>query len=151
MSKKVVFKPEELAEVKKEFRGVVRSASYEENPRFGGMQLHVVISTEAYEKDQHEWYPPSNRRLTKWAYLLEALAANGALREIPVKGETDEERIKSFAAGLVGMEFDWEERLVPTIAGRDVEVLLPVDYHGRKPIPAKPRVEEVGPGAPGAL
>jgi len=142
----IAFKPDELKDIKKEFRGVVVKAEYVENPRFKGYQLHVEISTDAYELNQHEWYPPSNKKLTKWAYFIDALAECGALRHIEVKGETDEERMKSFAESLLGMEFDWVEYgELPTIAKKNIEVLLPVAYYGKKEI--KPiREEAVGEG-----
>jgi len=139
----VAFKPEELKEVKKEFRGVIVKAEIVESAKFkpGRKQLHVLIQTDAYELPQHEWYPPSDKKLTKWGYFIGALAECGALADIEIKGVTDEEKLESLCKALVGMEFLWIEMAgLPTIAGKEVEILLPVEYYGRKKI--APPVEE---------
>ncbi len=138
----IAFKPEEFKDVKKEFHGVIVDADYGEKP-FGmegrpdipkRPQLAIKISTPDYDKDQYEWYVPSNRKLTKWAYFIEALAKTGAINDIKVEGKTDEERIKSFAESLIGMEFDFAEysNLPCIVKNKTIEVILPTAYYGKK-------------------
>lgn len=149
-----VFEPSELKEAKKDFRGVIDGAEFSETP-FGikgapsikaQAKLGIRIDTPEYDKPQYEWYVPSDKKLTKWAYLLEALSKTGALRDIEVKGETDEERMKSFAAGLVGMEFRFIEysALESIVKGKRLEAILPETYYGKKEIkPLEIREEKV--------
>jgi len=136
----IAFRPEELREAKRSFRGVIVDYDYGETPfGFTGRpdilrrpQLCVKIESEQYEKPQYEWYVPTDKKKTKWAYFIEALAKTGALREIlPVKGATDEERIRDFGSKLVGMEFDWEEIEVELLGGKKTWLLLPVKYYGK--------------------
>lgn len=152
MSIKVVFSPDKLLDAKRDFRGTVVDAEYGFEP-FGfkgkeGLvrreQMAVKIRTDVYEKDQMEWYPPSDKKLTKWSYLIEALADTGALRDIVVKGETDEERIQSFAKSLIGMEFRWMEKMsLPSIAkGKEVDLLVPVEYYGKKEVSPITEIKE---------
>lgn len=144
----VAFRVEELKEVKKAFRGVIVDTDYADEP-FGmkgrpdiprRKQLCIKIYTPDYTKPQYEWYVPTNKKKTKWAYLIEGLQMTGALNDMTIVGDTPEQKIKSFADQLIGMEFDWEEREVEIIAGRAVDCLIPVLYYGRK----KPEeVEEI--------
>lgn len=144
---KVVFKPDELKDATKDFEGQVIDAEYGENPfGFEGRedierraQLAIKIRTEEYEKEQFEWYPPSDKKLTKsaqavvtpkgvvkrvclneggntdgvgwadWAYFIKAMQKCGALKDTVVKGKTDDERMTSFAKSLIGMNFRFVE------------------------------------------
>lgn len=139
----VVFKPEELKEAIKEFRGVIVDADYGDTP-FGlqgrpdierRKQLAIKIVSDEYDKPQYEWYVPTNRKKTKWAYFIEALAKTGALKDVVITGSTDEERIMSFAKSLIGMEFYWVEQEVELLVkGKTTTVLLPEVYYGKKQI-----------------
>jgi len=149
---KVAFAPDKLVNAVKDFRGVIVDAQYGLEPfGFKGKvgierreQLAIKIRTDAYEKEQIEWFPPSDKKLTKWAYMIEALASNGALRDVVVKGETNEERMQSFAKSLVGMEFRWLERTgLDSIAkGKKIDLLVPVEYYGRKEISPVTEIKE---------
>lgn len=148
----VAFKPEDATDALKEFVGQIVDVDYAEEP-FGfkgapdiqrrGKVLCVKVRTEAYEKDQMEWYPPSKVKKTKWLYLIEALTDNGAIKDVSTAGQTDDERINAFAKSLMGMVFRFEERQVESLVQEDgkfkkFSLLLPVEYLGKKPI------EEVG-------
>jgi hypothetical protein len=149
---KVAFAPDKLVDAIKDFRGVIVDAQYGMEPfGFKGNvaierreQMAIKIRTEAYEKDQIEWFPPSDKKLTKWAYLIEALASTGALRDVIVKGETDEERMQSFAKSLVGMEFRWLERsgLDSIAKNKKIDLLVPVEYYGKKEISPITEIKE---------
>lgn len=56
------------------------------------------------------------------------------MKDVEVKGNTDEQRLNSFAESLVGMEFQWVQHsdLELVIKGRTVECLLPEEYFGKK-------------------
>lgn len=152
MSSGVVFTPDKLVDAKKDFRGYIVDAEYALEPfGFKGApgierreQLAIKVRTDVYEKDQMEWYPPSDKKLTKWAYFLEAMAGCGALRDVVVKGETDEERMQSFTKSLIGMEFRWMEKTgLPSIAkNRELELLVPVEYYGKKEISPVREIKE---------
>ena len=144
----VAFRIEEFREVKKAFRGTVIDVDYGETP-FGmtgrpdiprRSQLCIMIASPDYTKPQYEWYVPSNKKKTKWAYLIEGLQMSGAMNDMVIIGDTPEEKIRSFADNLVGMEFDWEEREVEILAGRTTDCLIPVIYYGRK---SKEEVEKL--------
>jgi len=136
----IAFSPEELVDVAKDFTGVIIDADYGLEPLgIKGRpdierrpQLCIKIETEEYEKPQYEWYAPSNRKKTKWAYFIESLAETGALRDIDVSGETDEERMKSFAKSLIGMKFHFVQVEVEIIGGRKTTCILPDEYFGRE-------------------
>lgn len=187
----IAFKPEDLKEAVKEFRGVIVRAEYGMNPL--GMegspaiekkraQLAIQIETPEYEKPQYEWYPPSNVKMTKpvcelpdasvmlggsegyvipeagkvsllrlarmgfpagvrWAYFLEAMVKVGAMKDIELKGTTDEERLNSFADSLVGMEFNFKQYDLEIVVKdketgkpRKIECLLPTEYFGKKEV-----------------
>lgn len=68
----------------------------------------------------------------------------GAIRDVVVKGETDEERMQSFAKSLIGMEFRWIEKTnLDSIAkDRTLELLLPEEYFGRKDISPVTAIKE---------
>ena len=149
----IAFSPDELTEATKDFVGVVVDADYGETPL--GMvgrpdiqrrpQLCIQIETEEYEKPQYEWYPPSNKKRTKWAYFIEALAKTGALREIDASGKTVEERMKNFARSLVGMKFRFVEHAKLEGIARPIErLILPEEYFGREEVKEKKvKVEKV--------
>jgi serine/threonine-protein kinase RIO1 len=86
---------------------------------------------------------------TKWLYFVEALNETGAMRDISVAGANDEERMQNFARSLLGMVFRWQEKecesLVKIRGGefKKFNVLLPVEYLGKKPIEAAPEVKQV--------
>jgi len=146
----VAFSPDEFKEAAKQFRGVIVKAEYGENPfGFEGRpdiprmpQLAIAIETPDYDKLQYEWYRPTNVRKTKWSYFIDALTKTGAMKDIVIKGSSDEERLKSFAESLVGMEFDWTQYtdLEIIVKGRTIELLLPDKYYGKKEV--KP-IEEI--------
>lgn len=146
---KVAFSPTEFSEAIKEFRGVIVDVDFSEEP-FGikgapdidrkGPQLCLKIQTDQYEKPQYAWYPPNNKKGTKWWYFIQALEKSGAMADIRIEGSTDEERIKSFMESLIGMEFYWQEKEVEILGGRrKARVILPVVYYGKKQIG---RIEE---------
>ena len=178
---KVAFSPDKLVEAKKDFRGTIIDAEYALEPfGFKGSadivvrrpQMAIKIRTDEYDKDQLEWYPPSDKKLTKpvesactfafsqlrcaqptpvsrfagvkWAYLIEAMASTGALRDVVVKGETDEERMQSFTKSLIGMDMRFVEKVgLESIAkGRKLELILPAEYYGKKDISPVTEVRE---------
>jgi len=71
---RIAFKPEEATDALKEFTGQIVATDFSEKP-FGmegapdikrtGKVLAIQIRTEAYEKPQYEWYPPSKVKKTK--------------------------------------------------------------------------------------
>ena len=144
----IAFEPDKLKDAKKDFVGQIVDAEYAENPL--GMegrpdiarraQLAIQITTDEYEKDQFEWYPPTDKKLTKWAYFLEALAKCGAMKDVDVKGKTDAERMASFAKSLIGMKFRFVEytNLPCIVREKTLEIILPEEYKGKAP------VEDVG-------
>lgn len=151
----VSFRIEEFKEVTKEFVGTIVEAEYSENP-FGisgkferGKVLGIKIVTEEYEKPQYEWYPPTNKKKTKWYYFIEALWKCGAMKEIVIAGSSDDERIQSLANQLVGMTFRWVDYAeLEGFGGRKINLMLPEEYLGKRDvstlISAKPlKVEEV--------
>jgi hypothetical protein len=154
----IAFKPEEATEALKEFVGQIVAVDYSLEPfgfkgapdiRRDTKVLGLQIRTEAYEKEQYEWYPPSRVKKTKWLYFIEALNETGAMRDISVAGANDEERMQNFARSLLGMVFRWQEKecesLVKIRGGefKKFNVLLPVEYLGKKPIEAAPEVKQV--------
>ena len=76
MSSGIAFKTEEFGEALKDFVGQIVATDYALEP-FGmkgapeikrkGKVLCIQIRTDAYEKDQFEWYPPSRVKKTKTA------------------------------------------------------------------------------------
>ena len=71
---KIAFKPEEATEALKEFIGQIVEVDYSEKPfDFEGAPgivrkgkvLGIQIATDAYDKPQYEWYPPSRVKKTK--------------------------------------------------------------------------------------
>ncbi len=78
VSSKIVFKPDELKDATKDFEGQIIEAEYSDTPfGFEGRddierrkQLAIKIRTEAYEKEQFEWYPPNDKKLTKSAQAV---------------------------------------------------------------------------------
>jgi hypothetical protein len=154
----IAFKPEEATEALKEFVGQIVAVDYSMEPfGFKGAPdikrdtkvLGLQIRTEAYEKEQYEWYSPSRVKKTKWLYFVEALNETGAMRDISVAGANDDERMQNFAHSLLGMVFRWQEKecesLVKVRGGefKKFNVLLPVEYLGKKPIEAAPEVKQV--------
>lgn len=152
---RVAFKSSEFSEAIKEFRGTIVDADYSEEP-FGirgapdierrGPQLCLKIMTDVYEKPQYAWFPPSSKKKTKWWYFIEALEKSGAMADIRIEGETEEERMKSFMESLIGMEFYWQEKEVEILGGRKTaRVLLPVVYYGKKQV-GQVKEEEIAEG-----
>jgi hypothetical protein len=144
----VVFNVDEFKTATKEFEGVIVDAEYSETP-FGisgkferGKVFAIKIETEEYEKPQYEWYPPSNKRLTKWWYFIKALHECGAMRDIVITGATTEERIRSFGNSLIGMKFRWVDyNDLEGFGGRKLQLLLPDQYLGR--VEVKPPAEKI--------
>lgn len=149
----IAFSPEEFKDVSKDFTGTIVDADYGLEPLgIKGKpgierrpQLCVKIDTPDYEKPQYEWYAPSSRKKTKYAYFVEALAETGALRDTDTSGETDEERMKNFVKSLIGMKFHWVQVEVDIIGGRKTTVIIPDEYLGREEVePIKEiKIEEV--------
>lgn len=159
----IAWKPEEATEALKSFTGQIVGTDYSEKP-FGfegapgivrkGKVLGIQIRTDAYEKPQYEWYPPSKVKKTKWLYFIEALNQCGAMKDISIAGANDEERMKSFAQSLLGMIFRWEETECESLvkekggAQKKFNLLLPVEYLGKKPIEPTPEVKKAEIGEP---
>lgn len=157
----IAFKPEDFGDALKDYEGQIVSTDYAEEP-FGmkgapeikraGKVLCVQIKTEVYEKPQYEWYPPSRVKKTKYAFFIEALVETGAMKDIVMGGNTDDERMKSFANSLLGMKFRFQEQeheSLVKIGGvpKKFNVMLPVEYFGRAAIEAgttAPREERIG-------
>ena len=137
----IVFTPGEAVEATKDFEGYICDAEYGMNPL--GMtgrpdieqraQLCIQIRTEAYEKDQYEWFAPSKVQLTKWHYFLVAMDKSGGLKETNSDGKTAEEKMSNFAKSLIGMNFRWLERTKLESAGSTPlkRLLLPEEYLGK--------------------
>jgi len=154
----IAFRSEEFKPIKKEFRGVIVGAEYSEEP-FGikgdpeiakrmaergvGKKLGIKIQSEEYEKYQYEWFFPSSKAGTRWHWFIEALERTGAIREVSIAGNTDEERMQSFCKSLVGMEFHWEEQVRKAMGGRETDVLLPTVYYGKKKVEGEIREVKV--------
>lgn len=158
VSSGIAFKPEEATDALKEFIGQIVATDYSEEP-FGmkgapgierkGKVFAVMIKTSTYDKPQYEWYPPSRVKKTKWFYLVEALNQIGAMKDIAIGGANDEERMKNFAKSMLGMTFRFEEQacesLVQVKGGGGAKVfnlLVPVEYLGKKPIEKEPEVKQ---------
>ena len=136
----IVFAPDEAVEATKDFVGHIVDAEYGLSPL--GMsgrgdieqrpQLCIQIRTEAYEKDQYEWFAPSKVLLTKWIYFIQALDTTGALKETNSSGKNSAEKMKNFSKSLVGMNFRWLERMnLEAVATPIKRLLLPEEYLGR--------------------
>ena len=154
---KIAFKPEEATDALKEYTGQIVATDYSEEP-FGmkgapeikrtGKVLCLQIRTDAYDKPQYEWYPPSRVKKTKWLYFIEALNTTGAMRDVSIAGANDEERMQSLARSLLGMTFRWEEQEFESLvrvkggAFKKFSVLVPVEYLGKKPIEQVPEVKQ---------
>lgn len=192
MSSRIAFKQEELKEAKKDFVGQIIDTDYAMEPfgiagapgiRRTGPVLAIKIRTDAYEKDQFEWYPPSDKKKTKpvvlpcgtsfillvrpskmlrltagvtsgvkWAYFLETLTKTGAMNDVKISGTNDEERMKSFAASLIGMkarfiEYSFES-MVKLAGGvpKMFDLIVMEEYLGKAPVEAEAEVRtaEVG-------
>jgi len=162
----IAFKTEEFGEALKDFEGQIVAVDYAEEP-FGmkgapgitraGKVLCVQVRTEVYEKPQYEWYrkrlalflhnPPSRVKKTKWAYLIEALNEVGAMKDVSMGGKTDDERMKSFAQSLLGMRFRFQELECESLVKesgvpKKFNIMLPVEYLGRKAIEEAPVVRQ---------
>jgi hypothetical protein len=154
---KIAFKPEEATDALKEFTGQIVATDFSEKP-FGmegapdikrtGKVLAIQIKTDAYEKLQYEWYPPSRVKKTKWLYFIEALNTTGAMKDISIAGKNDDERMQSLAKSLLGMTFRFEEQEFESMvrvkggAFKRFSVLVPVEYLGKKPIEPVPEVKQ---------
>lgn len=153
----IAFKTEEFGEALKDFVGQIVATDYALEPF--GMKgapdisrkekvLAIQIQTEAYDKPQYEWYPPTRVKKTKWQYLIEALNQVGAMKDISIAGANDEERMKSFAQSLLGMTFRFQEQecesMVKLKGGgqKKFNLIIPVEYLGKKPIEAAATVRQ---------
>lgn len=67
------------------------------------------------------------------------------MREISIAGATDDERMESFSKSLLGMVFRWEQQVLESLvkekgaggaagAFKKFDLLVPVEYLGKKPI-----------------
>lgn len=109
-------------------------------------QLCVQIQTPTYEKPQYEWFAPSKVKLTKWIYFIEALSKCGALKITNTTGTTADEKVKNFAASLIGLKFRWLERMKLEGVARPIDrLLLPEEYLGKEEVvkPQKIETEDV--------
>lgn len=156
---RVAFRTDEFKDVKKEFRGRIVGAEYNEAP-FGikgapeieermkargiTKKVGIMISAEEYEKPQYEWFVPTYKTGTRWYHFIKALEETGAMRDIEITGETDEERLESFCKSLVGMEFQWEEHRIVSIGGRETDVLIPVIYYGKSEVGEEVKEVKIG-------
>lgn len=134
----IAFTPDGLKNATKDFKGVIVIAQYKQNPKFQGSQLEIEIQTEEYDKNQHEWYSPSDKKNTKWAHLIEALHKCGALKDISFEGQTVEEKMANFAKSLVGMQCRFVEFTdLPSIAKSretnkyEIRAIVPTEYFGK--------------------
>ena len=154
IAESIAFTPEEMVEATKDFVGVIVNAEYGTSPL--GMvgradiearaQLAIQISTPTYEKTQYEWFAPSKVILTKWSYFIGALNKCGALKITNTAGATADEKMKNFAASLIGLKFRWLERMKLEGAARPIErLLLPEEYLGKEEVvkPQKIETEDV--------
>lgn len=151
----IAFSPDQGVDATKDFVGYIADAEYGIDPL--GMvgkaefekraQLAIQIRTEAYEKDQYEWYAPTKVNKTKWMYYIDALNKCGALKETDSSGKNVDEKMANFAKSLVGMNFQWLEKGNLEGAGQqDIKrLLLPEQYLGKVEIeePVKIETEEV--------
>lgn len=157
----ISFSPDEMKDVKRDFVGVIVAAEYALEPFGikGGIErtskvLGIKVRSEQYDKDQPLWYPPSNRKRTKWDYWIQGLATTGALKDVDTKGLTDEERMQNFARSLIGMKMHFVEveRESPF---REAKVwsVEPVEYLGKQAVPEAGQIvtAEVGEQAPAAM
>jgi len=151
----VIFNPQEARESLKEFDGQVIEIDYSLTPfnlstnesiTNKKPQLCLKIQTDIYEKPQYIWLPPSAVKQTKWVEFLSALAATGALAQIKVEGNTDEEKIKNFGQQLIGMKFHLLEKEFTSLVKENNEqkkfsLLVPTTYFGKLPVVLKPEVK----------
>jgi len=147
----IAFTPDEAVEATKDFKGFIIDAEFALNP-FGIAgsaeitkqlpKLGIKIHTEVYEKDQYEWYTPSKVKNTMWIYFITSMQKCGGLKDAKVEGKTDEEKMKTFAASLIGMNFRWLERMnLEGVAQPIKRILLPEEYLGRVEVPKVTKVE----------
>ena len=117
--------------------GMVGRADIEARP-----QLAIQIRTPTYEKDQFEWFAPSKVKLTKWIYFIEALSKTGALKITNTAGATADEKLKNFAASLIGLKFRFLERMKLEGVARPIDrLLLPEEYLGKEVIEKSQKIE----------
>jgi hypothetical protein len=149
----VAFKPDEMIEARKDFRGIIIDADYGDTPLgiegapgfVRRPQLAIKISTEAYEREQIEWYAPSNKKKTRWAAFIEAMSKCGALKETKPEGVSDDDKLKSFAKSLIGMDCHFVELEVEVMGQRGKSaVILPDEYYGRREVTGEVKTETVG-------
>ena len=148
----IAFHPDEFTDSAREFRGQIVRAEYKtpwtkENSPFAEESpdcVRIEIVTEQYSKPQYEWYPPTRLTKTKWYYFIKALYDTGAMNDIKIEGNTDDERVWSLCKQLIGMEFYWKEftNLEGFRKDRPItRLLLPVEYLGKAEIKRKPPEE----------
>lgn len=162
----IAFREEEFGEALKDFIGQIIATDYAEEPfdmkgapgiTRKGKVLCIKIGTDAYDKDQFEWYPPSNVKKTKWNYFIEALNTTGAMKDISIAGKTEDERMKSFAQSLLGMKFRLQEQECESLVKekgvtKRFNIMLPVEYLGKaaiEPTAASVKQATIGETAPG--
>jgi len=105
-------------------------------------QLCVQIRTEAYERDQYEWFAPSKVKLTKWYYFLDAMNKTGGLKDTISSGKDAAEKMKNFAKSLIGMNFRWLERMnLEAVATPIKRLLLPEEYLGKVEVQKTEEIE----------
>ena len=86
--------------------------------------------------------------VVKWAYLIEALNAVGAMKDVSVAGATDDERMTGFGKSLLGMKFRWQEKEFESLvkekggAQKTFNLIVPIEYLGKAPIEAKVEVKQ---------
>lgn len=136
-----------------EFTGTIVRAEFNtewsNSDRFEGTpQLRIEIETPDYEQNQYAWYPPSDKKGTKWSVFRKALQETGAWKDLEIKGATDVEKLHSLAKSLVGMTFTFEKHMnFPGWGGRIIKnITIPVKYHGRTKLtrPEEVETEKVG-------
>jgi hypothetical protein len=150
-----------------EFIGVIINADYGEAPlgiagrpefqtlRDGTARKQIafeikVISGLETEKTQKQLLAPSDVKYSKMYYWVRALNETGAVKDVEVKGLTEDEKWLSFAKSHIGMQFRFEEKVDLEGVGyetdatgkplfdehgrrvkRKIRMLVPVEYFGK--------------------
>ena len=137
----VAFSPDEFKEYSIEFTGVIVRAEFgtpwtiEGSPfgEAGGPRVRIEIMPidQPYE-NMFEWYPPSDKKPSKWMHFIEALYRTGAQKDLDTKGLTVKEKLENFCKSLVGMKFNWVRyEKLQFGGGKQGRLLVPIEYYGK--------------------
>jgi len=175
-----ILQPEKFKEGGRgEFIGVIINADYGEAPlgiagrpefqlqRDGTARKQVafeikVVSGLETEKTQKQLLAPSDVKYSKMYYWIQALNDTGAVKEIEIKGLTEDEKWLSFAKSHIGMQFRFEDKTDLEGVGfetdasgkpvldesgrrvrRKIRMLVPVEYFGKAQLETKVETEKV--------